>query len=506
MRRTVWVALALVGVLVLILAIRTFRLRSYQVPPATEKIDLGIDSLAVQHLAAAVRFATVAPTSPREQQPFLDFQAYLAATYPRVFASLEPTFIAGRGLHVETQPPTRDLALLLKWKGSDSTLKPVLLLAHQDVVPVEAGTDGSWEAPPFSGRIAGGYLWGRGSMDDKGSLVTILEAVESLLNAGFNPQRTIYIAFGDDEETWGSGAEAIAAHLGKEIRYEQPVASRRLAFVLDEGMAVTQGYLPGFRSPVALIGIAEKGNAIVELTATAEGGHTSMPRRMTATDALARAVIALDTHLMPAKLDGPTRRMLEFLAPESSLPMRIVFANLWLFGPIVRAQLSRKPATDATLRTTTAVVKMETGVKENVVPSQARALVNFRIRPGDTASDVLLHVKRLVDREQVTVKLDPSSRSASPISDPESPSFNVVAAAIRQVFPDAVVAPALVLGGTDSRHFVGIADAVYRFVPLRFQPGDDARIHGTNERVSVENVTEMVRFYRALIQAASRPF
>jgi carboxypeptidase PM20D1 len=500
MERAILVALATVIVLVFVLGVRTLRVTSHQVTPATEKIDVGPGSLAVEHLAHAVRFSTVTPTvstMPDALTRLQDFQTYLTSTYPAVFSKL----LLIRANHGDSNLSVHPAftSLLIEWKGTNPTLDPILLLAHQDVVPVEPGTEGDWEAPAFSGRVAGGYLWGRGTMDDKGSLISILEAAESLLESGFQPERTVYFGFGDDEETFGQGAQGI-----RRVLLERNV--KRLAFVIDEGMAVTQGYMPGFKRPVALIGIAEKGSALIELTSNAKGGHASMPPRPTATGLLAQAVTRLETHPMPATLEGPTRRMLEFLAPEAPFPLRTVFANLWLFSPIIKANLARKPATDATMRTTAAVVRLESGVSVNVVPSQARAVVSFRIRPGDTVAGVMRYVQGTVDTSRIHVKLLADSREPTPVSDPESATFRVVAGAIRQVFPDAVVAPALVLGGTDSRHFTGIADAVYRFLPLWFRPGDDARIHGTNERVAVENVTEMVRFYRALIQAASRPF
>ena len=452
--------------------------------PQVEKrvsMTVNADTMA-ERLAEAVRFVTVSGSDPAI---FKAFQAFLADSFPRVFSELK--FVLSSS--------DSSQAFCLEWTGRDPSLSPILFLAHQDVVPVEPETEDSWEYPPFEGRIAKGFLYGRGAMDDKGCLITVLAAAESLLTEGFQPERTIYFGFGDNEEIGGDGALRIAEALRAK--------GGHLAFVLDEGLAVTQGYIPGFQMPVALIGIAEKGSALIEITARAKGGHASMPPRPTASGLLAEAVTALETHPMPASLNGPTRNMLEFLAPEARFPLNVVFANLWLFSPIVKASLARKPATDATTRTTTSVVRLESGVKENVVPSEARAVLNFRIQPGDTVADVVRHVRSVVDTTHIGVTLLPDSRDPSPISSPETASFRLIAGAIRQIFPDAVVAPALVLGGTDSRHFTGMADAVYRFLPLRILPGDDARIHGANERVSVSNVAEMVRFYYRLISAAS---
>jgi carboxypeptidase PM20D1 len=435
-----------------------------------------------ERLAQSLRFVTLSGADPGV---FKAFHAFLAGSFPRVFGQLT----------VVLSPSDVSQAICLEWPGRDPTLPPILFLAHQDVVPVESETETAWDCPPFEGRIANGFVYGRGAMDDKGCLITLLTAAETLLSEGFQPERTIYFGFGDNEEIGGDGALRIAEALRAK--------GVHLSFVMDEGLAVTQGYLPGFQIPVALIGIAEKGSALVEITARAEGGHASMPPRPTASGLLAEAISAMESHPMPASLNGPTRSMLEFLAPEAHFPLKMVFANLWFFSPLVKANLARKPATDATTRTTMAVVKLESGVKENVVPAEARAVLNYRIQPGDTVGDVVRHVRSVVDTSRIAVTLLPDSREPSPVSSPETASFKLVAGVIRKVFPEAVVAPALVLGGTDSRHFSDMADAVYRFLPLRFLPGDTARIHGTNERVSVNNVAEMVRFYYGLISAVS---
>ena len=476
----------LVGV---VAGVRAYRVPSRQetaISDSPEHPGLVVDAgSAAERIAEAVRIPTV---SGADSSVFRDFHAFLASSFPRVFRNLTNI--------LELENPS--LAICLEWRGRDASLAPILFLAHQDVVPVEAETESVWTVPPFEGRMVEGFVYGRGSMDDKGSLIAILAAAESLLTSGYEPQRTLYLAFGHDEEIGGEGARHIA-----EVLRQRDV---RLAFVLDEGMAVTQGYMPGFKGPVALIGIAEKGSALVELVAKTAGGHASMPPRPSASGILARAIVDLEGRPMDASLEGPTGRMLEFLAPEAPFPMRVVFANLWLFGSVVEANLAKKPATDATMRTTTSVVRLESGVKENVVPSEARAVVSYRIRPGETSAHVLHHVKSTVDTTHITVTLLPESREPSPVSDPESSSFRVVARSIRRVFPEAIVAPALVLGGTDSRHFTEISDAVYRFVPLRFLPGDDARVHGTNERVTKENAAEMIRFYYEVISAASESF
>jgi carboxypeptidase PM20D1 len=478
----------LLVVLAAVLAGNTLRLSSRQesvepAPPGTWDSD----SLAAK-LAGAVRFRTI---TGADTTVFREFHDYLERLYPRVFAEL-PRLRAPEATRVPSG------ALLFEWPGTTPSLPPVLLLAHQDVVPVEPETEAIWEHPPFEGVIADGYVWGRGTMDDKGSVLAILEAVESLLAEGFRPQRGFFLAFGHDEEVGGTGARAMA-----EILAARGV---RFAYALDEGLAVTHGFIPGVEAPVALVGIAEKGAASIELSVDGDGGHSSMPPVRTAPGLVAQAVARVETHRMPARLEGPTRALFESLAPEMRFPLRVVFANLWLFAPVVKRQLAADPATDAAVRTTTAVTILESGIEENVLPSRARAVVNFRIRPGERVPDVLAHVGKLVDTTRVTVRLLPGSRDPSPVSDPEAPSFRVVARAVRAVFPEALTAPALVLGGTDSRQFAGITDATYRFAPFRFRKGDGERLHGVDERLAVADFREMVRFYRRLIEGSAAAF
>jgi carboxypeptidase PM20D1 len=328
-------------------------------------------------------------------------------------------------------------------------------------------------------------------MDDKGSLMACMEAVESLLAEGFAPARTLYLGLGHDEETGGRGAAAMARLLRER--------NVRLLAVLDEGMAVTNGMVPGIAVPVALIGIAEKGYLSVEILAESAGGHSSIPPPRGAAGILSAAVNRVVEHPFPATLRGPTRDMFRFLAPEMSWPLRTVFSNLWLFGPLVRAKLAADPPTNAAIRTTAAVTILEAGVTENVLPARARAVVNLRLLPGDTVNGVLARLERELGDLPVTVHAREGGRDPSPVSSPGSPAFRALARSIGEVFPGAVVAPGLVLGGTDSRHFTGLADDVYRFVPLWMEDADVSRIHGIDERISVDRHADAVRFYRRLI-------
>jgi carboxypeptidase PM20D1 len=359
-------------------------------------------------------------------------------------------------------------------------------------VPIETGTEDEWSYPPFGGEIGDGFVWGRGAMDDKGSLIAVLEGVETLLGQGFRPKRTVYLAFGHDEEVGGDAGAAAIAKLLRE---------RRIApfLVLDEGGAIADGFLPGLDRPIALVGTAEKGSASVDIAVNVEGGHSSVPPRQSAIGILSRAVARLEDNPIPGGIKGPFRDMLLEVGREMPFSRRLVLANLWLFGPLVERQLARVPATDSMLRTSTAVTMIDGGVKANVLPSKATAVVNFRIAPGDTVESVLDHVRRVVADPRVEVVEAREARNPSPVSPTDSDGFRLVERTIRQLYPEAVVAPYLLPGGTDSRHFEGLTPNVYRFGAIRVDASDLRRAHGTDERVAVDVLARMVSFYMQLL-------
>jgi carboxypeptidase PM20D1 len=276
----------------------------------------------------------------------------------------------------------------------------------------------------------------------------------------------------------------------------------RLLFTLDEGMAITEGSVPGVVAPVALVGIAEKGYLTLELTARGEGGHSSTPPRSGAIGRLARAIQRLEENPLPARIDGPSAALLDATAPHMPWLQRLVLGNRWLLGPLVESQLAGHPASNAMIRTTTAVTMLRAGVKENVLPPEAVATANFRILPGDATAEVVERVRAIVDDPEVAVEVVRADE-ASRVSDAGSPAYALVADAIRAVAPEAIVAPALVLGGTDTKHYGRLAENSFRFTAFRVGPGDLARMHGVNERVGVANFeNEVVRFYEALLERA----
>jgi carboxypeptidase PM20D1 len=315
--------------------------------------------------------------------------------------------------------------------------------------------------------------------------------------AGARPRRTVYLAFGYDEEVGGRrGAARIAALL----------TSRNLhpEFVLDEGGALATGLIAGVAAPVALIGIAEKGYVTVELTAQAEGGHSSMPPPATAVGILAAGLTRLEAWQMPRAIRGPTADMFDYLGPEMSFAPRLVMANRWLFGGVLMSQFGATPQGNALLRTTTAPTVLQAGVKENVLPSTAQALVNFRILPGDSVATVLEHVRRAVADPRIGVRaLETTFSNPSAVTPVDAEPFQLLARTIRQVVPGTVVTPWLVVGATDSRHYAPLTPNVLRFVGATIGKDDLRRVHGTDERVGVRAYADEVRIYIQLLKNAA---
>ncbi|PYQ58025.1 MAG: hypothetical protein DMF53_21255, partial [Acidobacteria bacterium] len=313
---------------------------------------------------------------------------------------------------------------------------------------------------------------------------------------GFQPDRTIYFAFGHDEEVGGKyGAAEIAKLLAQ--RGVKP------AFILDEGGLIAVDAIPGLTRPAAMVSTVEKGYLSVELVARSEGGHSSMPPPHSAIGTLAAAVEKLEDNQMPARLAGATRRSYQYLAPEMPFGPRVILANLWLFGPLLERQAAADPAANARIRTTTAPTIFQGGIKENVLPHEARAVVNFRILPGDSIQGVLRHVRDTVGSGLRVSPTGDANSEPSPESDVRAPEFALIQRTLAQTFPDAIVSPNLLSGGTDTKRYRAFTPNVYRFVPMRLKPEDLKRIHGINERVGIANYGEIVRFYAQLIRNGS---
>jgi carboxypeptidase PM20D1 len=439
---------------------------------------------AIERFSEAVRIRTVSPQDPADFDPsaFVAFHAFLERAYPRTHATLEREVVAG-------------YSLLYTWPGSDASLAPILLTSHIDVVPIVPGSEARWTHPAFDGVVADGFLWGRGTLDDKVGVMATLEAVESLVEGGFAPARTVYLAFGHDEELGGNaGAGGITALL--ESR------GVRLFMSLDEGMAISED-MAGTQGQVAMIGVAEKGFLTLELVATAPGGHSSMPGTESAIGSLARAVTRLEENPMPARLEGITGDMLDALSPQLPFTSRLAISQRWLLGGLLVSGLSASPETNALVRTTTAVTMIDAGTKANVLPSNATATANFRIHPSDRSEAIVERVRELVTEEGIEVRVV-EAREASAVSRTDSAAYGALVETIREVYGDIPVAPALVLGGTDTKHYGRIAEDSYRFTPVRLRAEDARRLHGIDERIALDVYEKMPDFYAALLRRTAR--
>jgi carboxypeptidase PM20D1 len=357
-------------------------------------------------------------------------------------------------------------------------------MSHQDVVPVDQPTLGDWEAGPFEGKITDTHIIGRGTMDDKGSLMAVMESVEMLLKEGFAPSRTLYLAFGHDEEVGGSnGAARIASHLKEK--------GVRAAMTLDEGGFIAEDMIPGVESPVAMVNLAEKGFASFRLIVETRGGHSSQPPRDNTIGMLARAIVELENNQLPYKLVEPINYQFDYMGAELPFFKKLAFANPWMF---------KKPILEAlNAHTTTAPTIIEGGVKNNVIPTVAEATINFRILPGETIESVQAHIQTTVGDK---IKVEPVGflTNPSPVSGIDSKAFTDLEKTIRSVFPTTIVVPGLVGGGTDARYFYEISDDVYRFYPIRIGPESMTRFHGIDEKISKENYLEIIEFTYQLIR------
>jgi carboxypeptidase PM20D1 len=423
--------------------------------------------------------------SPDEdRKPFTDLQAWMIATYPAFNAVA----------HRET---VNDLTVIYTWEGSDPAQPPLLLLAHQDVVPVPDDTRAAWTVDPFAGELRDDAVWGRGAVDDKGSLVLLLEAAEHLAREGKKPVRTIIFAFGHDEEIGGDdGAVQVAALL--------PQRGVRAWFALDEGMAaITIHPLTG--GPASMIGISERGFGTLRVHAVGEPGHSSMPPPETAVSLVSEAVVRIHDMPIEQRLEGgPAIDMMRALAPEISFTNRMAVSNEWLFGPLLRQRMAQDRTARALMGTTVAPTMINGGVRPNVLPAEATAMINYRFHPRDTAASILERARaEVAGMEGVDLEWAEEPRDATTTSSTTSTSYALLAALSRNVMPNVPVAPGLVLAGTDSRHYSEVAENVYRFQPMMFAADDLAGIHGTNEHLSLENIERTVRFYIGLMEAGA---
>lgn len=464
-----------------IILAKTVRFSETFDPPESADLTELPEDECVKRLSGAIQIKTVWDPENMENSAgaFNAFRQFLDDRFPLIAANLEK-FIINKH------------AVVYRWKGKGNN-DPIAFLAHYDVVPVEEGTKKLWTHEAFSGAVSDGFVWGRGTLDMKGTLMAVMESVEKLIHEGFTPHHTIYICLGHDEENGGpEGASKIVEYFK-----EQGV---RLAFTLDEGMAVLDPAVSPSRVPQAVIGVAEKGYLTLNLTAKSAVGHSSTPPGQTAIGNLANAWTNIEKLKFPAVLTEPVQHFYKSVAKSLPLWKRVMHGNAWLFRPVILSLLGRSDSTRAMVQTTYAPTIVQGGIKENILPSKARMVVNFRLIPGDSVEKAFEKVQAVAQKHQVSVE-----KSATVASDPSSVSsidtsgFAAIKKTIGQLFPSTLVCSGLVYAMTDSRHYAAVSQDCYRFAPFVLRKDDMQRIHGIDERIPVEDYIRMIQFYRQLL-------
>jgi len=438
-----------------------------------------------ERLGESIRFETISyqDRSQIDLEECRQLHAFLRDSFPRVFSELEVETVNGYNL-------------LIRWLGSDPELEPILFTAHMDVVPIEPGTEGDWAHPPFAGVIADGRIYGRGSLDNKLGVLGNLEAAESLLAEGFVPARTIVFAFGYDEEIGGKeGAGKLAERMQEQ--------GWHFTWMVDEGgMLISDNPLLPDKS-IAIINVTEKGYLTLTLVATGEGGHSSMPLKVSAIGRLSAALERIENNPLPTRIVGPVAAMLESMAPHLEQPNRFFFGNLWLTGGVVADRMSEDPMTNSFVRTTAALTMFNAGVKENVVPQRAEAKVNFRLLPGDTPESVVSFITKVVNDPQIEITNDQWD-NVPEVSDYSGGGFTVISKAISSVYPDAVIVPSLLVATTDTRHYIDVSDNQCRFQGVLVASSQASSVHGTNEYVDVESYGNAIAIARQMMRLGAQ--
>jgi carboxypeptidase PM20D1 len=442
-----------------------------------EFADFKVES-AGRHLSQMIQKQTVSSRNEDEidHSAFDAFTALLPELYPEAHRVL-------------TKELVNQHALLYRWEGRTKE-KPVVLMAHYDVVSAD---ESGWKHPPFAGQIEDGIIWGRGALDTKVTLASILEAAESLIKEGFTPARDIYMSFSNNEETAGDSTPAIVTLFEK--RGIDPF------FVLDEGGAVVTKVFSGVTTPVALVGVAEKGITDVEIVVKSAGGHASSPPKDTATVQLSRIIVSLSKHPFRARFPQPTIEMLKILGRHTPFIYRIIFANLWLFKPLLLVVFANAGGEmNAIVRTTVAVTKLEGSRGANVLASQAKATANVRIAVGENAESVVNRILRITRKTgaQVTAIY---SMEPSPVSKTTGAAYELLSSVIHKTFPETIISPYVMLGGSDSRHFARISSFVYRFSPMELTKAERESMHAANEAIPVKKLDTCISFYIRLIRS-----
>ena len=471
------IVLVLIAAFIAVLLVRAAAFK----PQAEEEVDTTPETVnrdkAASHLQALIRCKTISyrDKTLEDESAFAELESLLPKLFPHVFEACSLNKLGPR-------------SLLFHWKGRTAE-EPVVLMAHYDVVPVN---EEAWDKPAFEGIIEDGLLWGRGTLDTKGTFVGVLEAADNLIASGFTPEHDIYMAFAGDEEISGEGAPTI-------VRWFQQEGITP-GFVLDEGGAVVENVFPGVKVPCALIGTGEKGPLDVKLTLDSAGGHSSTPPPHTPVGLLAQAVTRIENHPFPFTLTPPAAEMFDTLGRRSTFLFRIIFANLWCFKPVLNLICKMSGGElNALVRTTVAFTQMQGGAASNVLPPHAWVGANLRLIGDETVESAKAYLEKTIANDKIKVEIV-HGMNPSRISRTDVEPWQQLKKAIRGTWTDAIVSPYLMLACSDSRHYGAISDRVYRFSAMALSKAERGMIHANNERIPLETIEKTVAFYQRLIK------
>ena len=472
-----WIGL---GVLILLAGllgaacVRTALLKNPEKRGEPQPVDGEKAAKYAKDLSRMIRCETISVRESGPAEKFARYRAELEQLFPLVHERLERTLIGD--------------AMLFKWRGTDPARGAVVLMAHSDVVPAA----GEWDHPPFAGEIADGCVWGRGAMDTKGSLCALFNAVEELLAEGFTPPCDVYLASSNNEEIMGDGAPNTVTWLTDH--------GVKLDLVLDEGGAVIEAPMPGLNGKYAMLGVLEKGYADVRFTAVSAGGHSSTPPKGTPLARLAAFVNRVETRPpFPVKITPPVKAMFAAMAPDMAFPFRLLFGNLWLFGPLLKRVIPKVSGqAGALLHTTCAFTMAQGSDAPNVIPAQASVTANLRFMVHQGREASLQALEKLANKYGLRMEVLYAC-DCSPVVDVHSAGYAYIRQCVREVFPEAGIAPYVMLGGTDAKHYAKVCDCALRFAPTVLTPQQLASMHASNENLSVDALARAVAFYRRVL-------
>jgi len=474
------ITVGIILVIVAVILIKTFTVESKQVRTENTNLDIKLDiNKASKNLSQALQFNTISYTDSDEfdYDEFSELRQFIVETYPNVKVNLKKETV-------------NQNSLLYTWEGKNSDLKPLILCAHMDVVGVEESTLDEWKYQPFSGTIAEGKIWGRGARDNKCQVFSILESVEYLIGNGYKPERTIYLAFGHDEEVLGvNGAAKIA-----ELLEKRGVTAECL---IDEGGAIVEKSIPGVNGKVALIGTAEKGYLTLKISTSMEGGHSASPTKQTAIGSISAAIAKVEEYQFNGTLDY-VRPMFEYAAAEVSFPMKAIYSNLWLTKGLLQNIMESSPDTYGSIRTTKVATVFNAGFKDNVIPQEASSLINLRLMPGETIEDTIQTITDIIDNDKIKIEKVGYSNEAPETSPTDTDSFRIIQQSLKDVFLDCISVPYFITGGTDAKHYKNITKNIYKVTPSIKEKDEDG--HGVNERIPIDNYEEYIKVFIQLIK------